>query len=204
MNYIGNYITLNIGKSRQPFAKENQRNTQSFRECQVGDIDLLGSSSNRPFATQPIAMAWKVLIVCAMVAVHPGSVLSREQSYDHEYQYSALQQPTNGESISEHFYDEIRQLLNRKYEENAGLEPAGLYATAKRASANSKSDESTNEGSQGNSIIDTSHLDSPPKPKLVANWPQNDLKLGQVTAVSIHPDGNPVVFHRADRVWDEK
>uniref|UniRef100_A0A1A9WQJ0 peptidylamidoglycolate lyase n=1 Tax=Glossina brevipalpis TaxID=37001 RepID=A0A1A9WQJ0_9MUSC len=41
-----------------------------------------------------------------------------------------------------------------------------------------------------------------PTPVLVENWPKIAHSFGQVTAVSIDPYGNPVIFHRADRFWD--
>lgn len=43
-----------------------------------------------------------------------------------------------------------------------------------------------------------------PTPVLVENWPRENHKFGQVTSVSIDPEGNPVIFHRADRYWDAK
>lgn len=43
-----------------------------------------------------------------------------------------------------------------------------------------------------------------PTPVLVENWPANNQNFGQITAVSIDPQGNPVIFHRADRYWDAK
>lgn len=43
-----------------------------------------------------------------------------------------------------------------------------------------------------------------PTPVLVENWPVNSHNFGQITAVSIDPQGNPVIFHRADRYWDAK
>ena len=43
-----------------------------------------------------------------------------------------------------------------------------------------------------------------PTPVLVENWPVNRHNFGQITAVSIDPQGNPVIFHRADRYWDAK
>lgn len=49
-----------------------------------------------------------------------------------------------------------------------------------------------------------SALGPPPKPRQIDDWPKADLKLGQITAVAIHPDGNPVLFHRHDRVWNEE
>lgn len=47
-------------------------------------------------------------------------------------------------------------------------------------------------------------MEPPPKPRQIDDWPKQDLHLGQVTAVAIHPDGNPVLFHRHDRVWNEE
>ncbi|XP_017469341.1 PREDICTED: peptidyl-alpha-hydroxyglycine alpha-amidating lyase 1 [Rhagoletis zephyria] len=35
-----------------------------------------------------------------------------------------------------------------------------------------------------------------------SSWPSADLKLGSVTAVSFDKDGNVVIFHRVDRIWD--
>lgn len=46
--------------------------------------------------------------------------------------------------------------------------------------------------------------DPPPKPQKIDDWPKVEIKLGQITAVAIHPDGNPVAFHRHDRVWNEE
>lgn len=44
--------------------------------------------------------------------------------------------------------------------------------------------------------------DKPDIPRAVKNWPQDELNLGQVTAVSVNSALQPVIFHRADRVWD--
>lgn len=41
------------------------------------------------------------------------------------------------------------------------------------------------------------------RPQEVKDWPQQSLNVGQITAVSINSLGQPVIFHRADRVWDE-
>lgn len=41
-----------------------------------------------------------------------------------------------------------------------------------------------------------------PQPVLVENWPQSKHEFGQITSVSIDPVGNPVIFHRGERVWD--
>ncbi|XP_066253628.1 peptidyl-alpha-hydroxyglycine alpha-amidating lyase 2-like isoform X1 [Euwallacea similis] len=39
-------------------------------------------------------------------------------------------------------------------------------------------------------------------PKEVKNWPVEDLILGQVTGVAVNSAQQPVIFHRAERVWD--
>lgn len=33
------------------------------------------------------------------------------------------------------------------------------------------------------------------------NWPQNNLKLGQVAGVAVDNNGDVLVFHRGDRAW---
>ena len=40
--------------------------------------------------------------------------------------------------------------------------------------------------------------------KLDQSWPSEEAKkvLGQVSGVDIDVMGNPVIFHRGDRVWD--
>ncbi|XP_050305336.1 peptidyl-alpha-hydroxyglycine alpha-amidating lyase 2-like isoform X2 [Anthonomus grandis grandis] len=45
-------------------------------------------------------------------------------------------------------------------------------------------------------------IDKPDVPRAVKNWPQEDLKLGQVSAVSVNSALQPVIFHRADRSWN--
>lgn len=53
--------------------------------------------------------------------------------------------------------------------------------------------------------VSTSNLEKPPRPKEVINWPSNQLvRFGQITAVAINPHGNPVIFHRGDRIWTEE
>ena len=46
--------------------------------------------------------------------------------------------------------------------------------------------------------------DSQSSYKLDKSWPSNDAKnvLGQVSGVDIDVMGNPVIFHRGDRIWD--
>lgn len=38
--------------------------------------------------------------------------------------------------------------------------------------------------------------------KVVSNWPDASVKLGQATGVDFDTTGNVVVFHRGDRTWD--
>ncbi|XP_067002110.2 peptidyl-alpha-hydroxyglycine alpha-amidating lyase 2 [Anabrus simplex] len=41
-----------------------------------------------------------------------------------------------------------------------------------------------------------------PRPREIVGWPQPIPGLGQVSGVSVRPDGQPVIFHRGPRVWD--
>ncbi|KAG8336325.1 peptidyl-alpha-hydroxyglycine alpha-amidating lyase 2-like [Homalodisca vitripennis] len=43
----------------------------------------------------------------------------------------------------------------------------------------------------------------PPRPKEVVGWGVN-LKLGQVSGVTVNNVGQPVIFHRGPRIWDER
>lgn len=52
--------------------------------------------------------------------------------------------------------------------------------------------------------VATSELERPPRPKEIKSWPASALRVGQITAVAINPDGNPVIFHRGERVWTEE
>lgn len=40
--------------------------------------------------------------------------------------------------------------------------------------------------------------------EVVDGWPKEDLHLGQIGGVAVCKDGHPVVFHRSQRVFDEK
>ncbi|XP_063395537.1 peptidyl-alpha-hydroxyglycine alpha-amidating lyase 1-like isoform X1 [Cydia fagiglandana] len=40
-------------------------------------------------------------------------------------------------------------------------------------------------------------------PQYVPNWPNPNIKLGQVSGVALDPTGQLLVFHRADNTWDE-
>ncbi|CAG9858978.1 unnamed protein product [Phyllotreta striolata] len=72
-------------------------------------------------------------------------------------------------------YDEVRQLLNLNQ---------GYLQDAPQAELATKSDK-------------------PDTPRAVKNWPEENLKLGQVSGVSVNAALQPVIFHRVDRVWDQ-
>lgn len=88
----------------------------------------------------------------------------------------------HGSRINDEFFDEVRQLLVHK------------QAPVMQ--------EESNEDNGQLEQYRYQNVDSPPKPKEIKGWPKVPLKnIGQITAVSVNPDGNPVIFHRADRVW---
>ncbi|KAL1513656.1 hypothetical protein ABEB36_003041 [Hypothenemus hampei] len=58
------------------------------------------------------------------------------------------------------------------------------------------------EDPNGDQNIQDDAINKPDIPRVVKNWPVDDLKLGQVTAVAVNSASQPVIFHRADRVWD--
>ena len=47
-------------------------------------------------------------------------------------------------------------------------------------------------------------LVNPGKLESVANWPKQPLDIGQVAGLAVDGSGRPVVFHRADRVWESR
>ena len=47
-------------------------------------------------------------------------------------------------------------------------------------------------------------LVNPGKLESVANWPKQPLDIGQVAGVAVDGSSRPVVFHRADRVWESR
>ncbi|XP_072378387.1 peptidyl-alpha-hydroxyglycine alpha-amidating lyase 2-like isoform X1 [Diabrotica undecimpunctata] len=94
-------------------------------------------------------------------------------------QLSALPFEDDGQRDTKALYDEVRQLLqlNQGYLQDAP-----------------QSEEQT-------TVADIS--EKPDVPKVVQNWPEEPLKLGQVSGVSVNSALQPVIFHRVDRVWDE-
>lgn len=86
-------------------------------------------------------------------------------------------QPEDAQQINQHFYNNIHKLISSKYDNKVESEHLPRVAA--------------------------SALVRPPRPKEVTNWPSTNLRVGQITAVAINPDGNPVIFHRGDRIWNE-
>ncbi|XP_037946820.1 peptidyl-alpha-hydroxyglycine alpha-amidating lyase 2-like [Teleopsis dalmanni] len=105
--------------------------------------------------------------------------------------------PDEDLTINERFFNDVRALIKRRLKENAALQELHI-------------DGANTNNNNNNEIIpletSNTNTDAPPPtiptPVLVENWPTSDHSFGQVTAVSIDPQGNPVIFHRADRYWD--
>lgn len=47
------------------------------------------------------------------------------------------------------------------------------------------------------------HVIKPDVPKAVKNWPQEELNVGQIAGIAVNSDLQPVIFHRADRLFDK-
>uniref|UniRef100_A0A336N1C7 peptidylamidoglycolate lyase n=1 Tax=Culicoides sonorensis TaxID=179676 RepID=A0A336N1C7_CULSO len=98
-----------------------------------------------------------------------------------------------GSRINDEFFDEVRQLLEQKQQQQYQNQrhPQGEFIKHDIEEDNGQLEQYRYQ-----------NVDSPPKPKEIKGWPSVPLKnIGQITAVSVNPDGNPVIFHRADRVW---
>lgn len=132
----------------------------------------------------------------------PQSILQDEQ-------YRQRQQQEQAEAINENFYDEVRQLLEQKFghSSEAAVETETVLTTPAAPSESDSEEqyiEQTTVSTPQVSLKNTLPAVKPPSPKKVNDWPKLDLRLGQVTAVSIGLDGHPVIFHRADRIWTEE
>ncbi|XP_075166467.1 peptidyl-alpha-hydroxyglycine-alpha-amidating lyase 2 [Haematobia irritans] len=94
---------------------------------------------------------------------------------------------------NERFFDDVKALIKRHLKEGSTEEISHLHFV---------SDRKENDGSirsvYGNPMGDM----QVPTPVLVENWPTVSHRFGQISAVAIDPEGNPVIFHRADRYWD--
>lgn len=97
----------------------------------------------------------------------------------------------HGSRVNDEFFDEVRQLLEQKQQAHNRHQHEFI-----------KQEILENEDNGQLEQYRYQNVDSPPKPKEIKGWPMVALKnIGQITAVSVNPDGNPVIFHRAERVW---
>lgn len=168
-----------------------------------------------------ISSCW--LYVVAFLVCSAGSMRyvqsyppsAQEAQEIQEAQQEEMQQQQQDESISDNFFDEVRQLIEQKLlhssETTVDVEAAAAATTSTTSSPISNVDEqqvaqqhSTTQVVPKETSVQTYPTVNSPKPKQVSDWPKWDLRLGQVTAVAIGIDGHPVIFHRADRVWTEE
>ncbi|XP_037805977.1 peptidyl-alpha-hydroxyglycine alpha-amidating lyase 2 [Lucilia sericata] len=98
-------------------------------------------------------------------------------------------------TLNERFFNDVRALIKRRLKENAAIKK--LHLESDKTVLNEKEISSAS-----NFDIIPTAPSYVPTPVLVENWPASSHSFGQVTAVSIDPQGNPVIFHRADRYWD--
>lgn len=161
-----------------------------------------------------ISSCW--LYVVAFLVCSAGSI-RYVQSYPpsaQQTQQEEMQQQQQDESISENFFDEVRQLIEQKllHSSEPTVDAEAAVATSSTSSAPiSNADEqqivqqqSTTQAVPKETSVQTYPTVNSPKPKRVSDWPKWDLRLGQVTAVAIGTDGHPVIFHRADRIWTDE
>ncbi|XP_022913030.1 peptidyl-alpha-hydroxyglycine alpha-amidating lyase 2-like [Onthophagus taurus] len=83
-------------------------------------------------------------------------------------------------------YDEVRQLLALTSRQDVMVEGSS------RGFASGEDDNRKDVQSK------------PDVPKAVKNWPLKPINLGQVSGVAVNSKDQPVLFHRADRVWNER
>lgn len=130
------------------------------------------------------AMLGQVLVIVVVTVMQ--LVLGREVP-----QVLSQYEPAVGSAAAARFADNPLRLINQYYE----------MMKARRLEDAINELEQEEYQSEPLKPVDTSHLDSPPKPRAVENWPHESHEFGQVTAVSINRDGNPVIFHRGHRTW---
>lgn len=103
-------------------------------------------------------------------------------------------------NLNERFFDQVRALIKRRLQEKQLSKPS---EEAEELPLPLVDDAVAlqNQRSYDNVPIPAASV---PTPVLVENWPTEQHSFGQVTAVAVDPQGNPVVFHRAERYWDVK
>lgn len=109
-----------------------------------------------------------------------------------------------GVNLNERFFDQVRALIKRRLQEKElSGKPQQDQQEQQELPIHLADDALAlqNQRSYDNVPIPAASV---PTPVLVENWPTEQHSFGQVTAVAVDPQGNPVVFHRADRYWDVK
>ncbi|XP_017123406.1 peptidyl-alpha-hydroxyglycine alpha-amidating lyase 2 [Drosophila elegans] len=104
-----------------------------------------------------------------------------------------------GVNLNERFFDQVRALIKRRLQEKGLAKPEQSDLPLPLADDDALALQ--NQRSYDNVPLPAASV---PTPVLVENWPteQQQHSFGQVTAVAVDPQGNPVVFHRAERYWD--
>lgn len=159
-----------------------------------------------------VSSCW--LYVVAFLVCSAGS-MRYVQSYPPSAQQAEqeeMQQQQQDESISENFFDEVRQLIEQKllHSSEATVEVETATTSTPSPPISNVDEQHIVQQQSTTQVVpkETTAQRYPtvnsPKPKQVSDWPKWDLRLGQVTAVAIGVDGHPVIFHRADRIWTDE
>ncbi|XP_013113823.1 peptidyl-alpha-hydroxyglycine alpha-amidating lyase 2 [Stomoxys calcitrans] len=125
-----------------------------------------------------------IALICLILIKNTG-----ESKHLPSYHMDSLE---DNMTAKERFISDVRALIKRHMQEN---EINNLHLENDNNAFGKK--EGTN--SMFDKPIAPAHV---PTPVLVENWPTVPHSLGQISAVSIDTEGNPVIFHRADRYWD--
>ncbi|KAH8321636.1 hypothetical protein KR074_010975 [Drosophila pseudoananassae] len=107
-----------------------------------------------------------------------------------------------GVNLNERFFDQVRALIKRRLQEKGLTGKPQQEQQEPQELPIPMADDALalqNQRSYDNVPIPAASV---PTPVLVENWPTEQHSFGQVTAVAVDPQGNPVVFHRAERYWD--
>ncbi|XP_020799231.1 peptidyl-alpha-hydroxyglycine alpha-amidating lyase 2 [Drosophila serrata] len=102
-------------------------------------------------------------------------------------------------NLNERFFDQVRALIKRRLQEKELSKPSSEQSEMPLPLVVDDAVALQNQRSYDNVPIPAASV---PTPVLVENWPTEQHSFGQVTAVAVDPQGNPVVFHRAERYWD--
>ncbi|XP_017772312.1 PREDICTED: peptidyl-glycine alpha-amidating monooxygenase B-like [Nicrophorus vespilloides] len=81
--------------------------------------------------------------------------------------------------------------------------PSGITQTELLDEVNQLLSLTNNRLQKQESSIEDQETYKPDTPVAVKNWPKDKLNLGQISGVAVNSDLQPVLFHRADRIWDQ-